>query len=163
MFETDDFYFFYKHEFGQWTLKNITDCHGITYNCCEQYMMFQKAMLFNDRVMAESILLEKNPFGQQQLGRKVKGYHQATWDSFKYQIVWNGNWLKFTQHECLRDRILATGGKELVEASLVDKVWGIGLGLDSPDLTNKEKWVGRNLLGKSLMSVRFSLRQLDEV
>ena len=48
MRETDEFYFFWKHEFGQWTQRKIVDCNGIVYNCCEQYMMYQKALLFNE-------------------------------------------------------------------------------------------------------------------
>lgn len=162
MLETDEFYFFYKHEFGQWTMRNITDVNGITYNCCEQYMMFQKAILFEDKEVANQILAEKNPLTQQQLGKKVKGFYQEIWDKYRYQVVWNGNWLKFTQYKDLQDRLIATGNKELVEASPVDGVWGVKRGLKDPLLLDRSSWNGLNLLGKVLMSVRFCLNQQRE-
>jgi predicted NAD-dependent protein-ADP-ribosyltransferase YbiA (DUF1768 family) len=61
MRETADFYFFWKHQFGQWTLRDISDPDGITYNCCEQYMMYKKAMLFSDLDIAKKILAELDP------------------------------------------------------------------------------------------------------
>jgi hypothetical protein len=39
MRETNEFYFFWNHEFGQWTLRDIQDLDGTVFNCCEQFMM----------------------------------------------------------------------------------------------------------------------------
>lgn len=61
MRETDQYYFFWKHQFGQWTLRNMTDPDGISYNCCEQYMMYKKAQLFSDSALADKILKEADP------------------------------------------------------------------------------------------------------
>ncbi|GAA5443032.1 hypothetical protein Misp06_01208 [Microbulbifer sp. NBRC 101763] len=33
MRETEKFYFFWKHQFGQWTLRDISDIDGQIYNC----------------------------------------------------------------------------------------------------------------------------------
>ena len=49
MKETDKYYLFWKHQFGQWTFRDMVDIDGKVYNCCEQYMMFKKAELFNDK------------------------------------------------------------------------------------------------------------------
>jgi len=35
-----------------------------------------------------------------------------------------------------------------------DTIWGVGLGEHHPDITDKSKWRGQNLLGKALMKVR---------
>jgi ribA/ribD-fused uncharacterized protein len=52
----------------------------------------------------------------------------------------------------LLDHVNAT--KPLVEASPYDLIWGVGLGEHHPDVTDKSKWRGLNLLGQALMKVR---------
>ena len=44
----------------------------------------------------------------------------------------------------------------LGEANRNDAYWGIGMGLNDPDVWKQDKW-GKNLLGKTLMSVRDEL------
>ncbi len=39
MRETQRYYFFYEHQFGQWSKRDIITPDGVIYNCCEQYMM----------------------------------------------------------------------------------------------------------------------------
>ena len=158
MRETEDYYFFWKHQFGQWTLRDITDPDGITYNCCEQYMMVKKARLFQDHRMAEKILAEPSPSAQQQLGREIKNYDNAVWDKHKIGIVWYANYLKFTQHEDLKARLLATKDKILAEASPHDLIWGVGYRAEDDEILDQTNWKGQNLLGKALMLVRSSLQ-----
>lgn len=55
-------------------------------------------------------------------------------------------------------QLLETGDAVLVEASPLDKIWGIGLARDNADASNPKKWKGLNLLGKALMAVREDLR-----
>ena len=155
--ESETHFFFYRHEFGQWTKRVITDRHGLTYNCCEQYMMFQKAMLFRDEVTAEKIMTEPNPRLQQRYGREVRDFSIPVWEQHRFQIVLEGNLYKFNQHQDLQALLLATGDKVLVEGSPVDRIWGVGLGCDDDEILDPSNWKGQNLLGKVLMSVRFSL------
>lgn len=154
MRETDKFYFFWRHQFGQWTLRNMTAPDGITYNCCEQYMMYQKAMLFGDRETAEKILAEPEPALQQNLGRGVQHFDSVLWDQHKMAVVLYGNFLKFSQHHDLRDRLVATGNKILAEASPVDLVWGVGFKDSDDRILDTANWTGKNLLGQVLMSIR---------
>lgn len=35
-----------------------------------------------------------------------------------------------------------------------DKIWGVGLGEDDPDILYREKWQGQNLLGEAIMAAR---------
>ena len=160
---TNTHYYFFRHQFGQWTMRDIVDNDGIEYNCCEQYMMFQKAMLFDDFHLANEILDEHDPYKQQQLGRNVGHFNQHIWDQYKIEIVRNGNILKFTQHEDLKKRLLETGNRVLVEANPKDSVWGVGLDCYDPRILNDMLWRGQNLLGIVLMSVRDSLKRTSKI
>jgi ribA/ribD-fused uncharacterized protein len=61
---------------------------------------------------------------------------------------------KFSQNQNLKDYLVATGDAILVEAAPRDRLWGIGMGENNPDIADQNKWNGRNLLGKALMQVR---------
>lgn len=50
-----------------------------------------------------------------------------------------GNWLKFGQDKRLREEFLGTGDRELVEASLIDRVWGIGFAAEHAERM-REEW-----------------------
>jgi ribA/ribD-fused uncharacterized protein len=75
-------------------------------------------------------------------------------------VVVRATYAKFTtsRHAVeLRRRLLATGERELVEASASDRMWGAGVGRTAA-LTHTGKWPGKNLLGEALMEVRARLR-----
>ena len=99
-----------------------------------------------------------NPYKIKALGRLVKNFNQEIWDKHKEDIVFNGNLLKFSQNKKLCKQLLATGDKEIVEASPTDTIWGIGLAETDPDIYDKSKWRGTNLLGKAIMKVRNVLK-----
>jgi len=75
----------------------------------------------------------------------------------KNQIVVAGNLAKFSQNPDFRDFLLTTKNRILVEASPVDKIWGIGLAADDKKIENPRLWKGLNLLGFALMEVRKQL------
>ena len=126
----------------------------IYYNCAEQFMMAEKARLFHDEDVLQKIMQAYDPMEQKKLGRRVQGYNDALWKEHCFDTVVRGNIAKFSQNEKLRDFLLSTGDKILVEASPKDVVWGIGLDEESPDAINPRKWPGKNLLGFALMEVR---------
>lgn len=61
-----------------------------------------------------------------QLGSSIKPYDEKLWASRREGIVEEGNYLKFTQNPKLRQGLMSTKDLELVQASTVDKIWGIG-------------------------------------
>ena len=61
---------------------------------------------------------------------------------------------KFGQHPALREFLLGTGDRVLVEASPMDRVWGIGLAADDERAADPARWRGLNLLGFALMEAR---------
>jgi ribA/ribD-fused uncharacterized protein len=92
------------------------------------------------------------------LGRGVRGFEELIWRQHRVSIVVEGNYAKFSQSEPLRDFLIGTKHRVLVEASPVDKIWGIGLAGDDPRAENPLEWRGLNLLGFALMDVRERLR-----
>lgn len=117
-------------------------------------MMASKARLFGDVSIAEKVLDAPGPKEAKALGRQVSGFDNSVWEQNRTEIVVKGNYQKFRSNKELADFLLATSGKVLVEASPVDRVWGIGLNAHDPNASNPLRWRGENLLGFALMEVR---------
>jgi ribA/ribD-fused uncharacterized protein len=130
---------------------------GRRFATAEHYMMWRKATLFGDDAMAERILAAPHPHAAKAFGARVAAFDQETWDRQRVPIVVAGNLAKFGQHQALRTFLLGTGRRVLVEASPVDRIWGIGLTRDDPAATDPARWRGLNLLGFALMRVRETL------
>ena len=130
----------------------------IEFNCMEQYMMYHKAFYFQDYNISKLILKTPyNPKEYKALGRKVKGFNDKDWDMYKKECVYLGCYSKFTQNKELLDKLLATKGTELVEASPYDRIWGCGLSEDDARIQDKKNWTGLNLLGEILTELRDNL------
>lgn len=158
MISTNTHCFFYSGVFSQWyKCKFVLD--GVEWNTSEQFMMAEKAKLFNDRSTFELILKSTSPGEQKALGRQVQGFDKAKWDTVARDIVYRGNKAKFAQNPKLWEKLRKTAPKILVEASPVDRIWGIGRGLSDPCIADPEKWLGTNWLGEVLTRVRDDLIQ----
>lgn len=145
-----------KQCLSQWWASSF-EVNGILYPTAEHYMMAEKARLFGDDLTAEKILSASHPDVAKKLGRAAKGFDEARWVEHRFDIVVRGNEAKFGQNAELKQFLLTTGRRVLVEASPVDRVWGIGLAEDSLEAANPEQWQGLNLLGFALMKVRSRL------
>jgi hypothetical protein len=151
---TEKYTFFWKDKISQWNMQSFKDQNNIEYNCAEQYMMAKKALLFQDQEAYQNIMNTNSPRTQQDEGRKIKNFNQKVWDANCQTIVYQGNYYKFTQNQNLLDILLSTEGTILVEASPIDKIWGIGLAEDNKDALDLDKWKGQNLLGFILTNLR---------
>lgn len=127
---------------------------GIDYPTAEHWMMAAKARLFGDDAAAERIVAARHPGEAKAEGRKVRGFDEAVWEAHRYDLVVRGNAAKFGQHEDLGAYLRGTGDRVLVEASPVDRVWGIGMAATDDHVEDPETWRGLNLLGFALMDVR---------
>lgn len=143
--------------FSQWTDSEFT-VNGITYLCAEQYMMAEKARLFGDEETLARILTSRSPREHKALGRQVRGFVHEVWEAECLGIVIRGSRAKFGQDAARREALLATGNRLLVEASPLDRIWGVGLRADDPRIHDPALWLGKNLLGQALMQVREELR-----
>ncbi|HAK1620539.1 TPA: NADAR family protein, partial [Listeria monocytogenes] len=145
-----------KSCFSQWWICSFK-VDGVEYNCAEQFMMAEKAKLFNDMEMREKILAAKHPKQAKDFGRLIRGFQEDIWLKNRFNIVIRANQAKFSQNEELKKFLMQTKKRILVEASPVDKIWGIGMAADNKNVENPLYWKGLNLLGFALMAVRDEL------
>jgi ribA/ribD-fused uncharacterized protein len=130
--------------------------NGQTYATAEHYMMAQKAELFGDQETRAAILSSRGPSQAKSLGRRVRGFDEERWIAHRFDVAVRGNLAKFGQNPELECWLLATDDAVLVEASPVDRIWGIGLASDDAKARDPNTWHGLNLLGFALMKVRQS-------
>ncbi|KAI9771672.1 MAG: hypothetical protein M1840_001888 [Geoglossum simile] len=145
----------YKHPFTE-----TRNDESIAFVTAEQYMMYHKALLFSDPDVATQILRAQGGRAQRALGRKVHNFTEEAWAANRLRIVQDGNCLKFSQDPDLKQILLATGDREIVEASPRDRIWGVGYGAKNAPAM-RENW-GLNLLGKALMEVRRQIQEEQE-
>ncbi|MGC4100832.1 NADAR family protein [Ferruginibacter sp.] len=132
---------------------------GITYATAEHWMMAKKALLFDDQEQFQNVLSTNDPAEAKNFGRSVKNFDAEKWNAVSFDLVTAGNFHKFSQHKTLKDFLLVTANKIIVEASPVDFIWGIGLSQNDTAATDPFKWKGPNLLGFALMQVRDKLKE----
>ena len=152
MNEFDKYEFFWGGPFSNWYPSNFT-VDGKTFNCGEQFMMYEKAMTFGDIKTAEEIMSTNNPRDQKKLGRQVKNYDNKVWAEVRFEKVKRGLKEKYAQDDFFKNYLKDRKDKIIVEASPYDRIWGIGYRQNDPNiLDQKENW-GENLLGKCIMDI----------
>ncbi|MEU6282393.1 NADAR family protein [Streptomyces sp. NPDC047028] len=145
---------------------------GVRYATAEHWMMAEKARLFGDAEAERRVLAAGHPAQAKKAGRLVRGFDEAIWERERFRIVAEGSVHKFGADDALRAFLLGTGersemgvppaegwGRVLVEASPVDRVWGIGLAASDDAASDPARWRGSNLLGFALMEARERLRE----
>ncbi|MER7926586.1 NADAR family protein [Streptomyces sp. NPDC096057] len=143
---------------SQWWPSPFT-VDGVTYATAEHWMMAGKARLFGDGDALARVLAAGHPSQAKRAGRLVRGFDEEVWARERFGIVVEGSVRKFSADAELRGFLLGTGKRVLVEASPVDRVWGIGLAADDAAAGDPERWRGPNLLGFALMVARGVLRE----
>lgn len=183
--EQEKFTFFWKSTstFSQWH-PAIFEYKGIKFTSCEQFMMYSKAKLFGDEVVAQKIIdKNKHPLIEdflseqvnrydiiddyktlrvwdtiqkeiKDLGKEVKNFNEDVWVSKRESIIAVANREKYNQNPDLKYKLMQTEGTTLVEASPYDKIYGIGLKEEDPKSKNRNTWNGLNILGKILTDTR---------
>ncbi|MEV5155089.1 NADAR family protein [Streptomyces werraensis] len=143
---------------SQWWPSPFT-VDGVEYATAEHWMMAAKARLFDDTEGERRVLAAGHPSEAKKAGRLVRGFDEEIWRRERFGIVVEGSVHKFAAHGELRSFLLNTGDRVLVEASPVDRVWGIGLAADGEAANDPNRWRGPNLLGFALMEARRRLRE----
>lgn len=131
---------------------------GICFTSMEQFMMYRKAVWFQDHEIAEKILATEDAARIKELGRMVAGYEDLIWSGIRQMVVYEGLIKKFSQNSEFCEQLLNTGDAILAECAVKDRIWGIGLAMDDPKRLDPSQWRGQNLLGYALMMVRDQIR-----
>ncbi|MFE3771850.1 NADAR family protein [Streptomyces sp. NPDC059122] len=146
--------------FSQWWPAPFT-VDGVRYATAEHWMMAGKARLFGDPEAERRAIAAAHPQQAKDAGRTVRGFTEEHWRQHRFDLVVEGSRHKFGQHPELREFLLGTGSRVLVEASPVDRIWGIGLTADDDRTADPARWRGLNLLGFALMAARQQLSDED--
>ena len=99
---------------------------GKHFNCMEQFLMCSKAIMFNDLELSDRILGTTDPVVQKSLGRNVKGFNKAVWQKRCNSIMEAGLVAKFGQNPALKEFLLRTKDKQIIEANANDTYWSCG-------------------------------------
>ena len=111
---------------------------GISFPTTEHAFQAAKTLDFHERW---EVSLLGTPGKAKRAGRKL--VLRPDWDAVKLSVMTELTILKFTHHAWLRERLIGTHGRELIEGNKWnDTFWGV---------CNGE---GQNHLGKILMHVR---------
>lgn len=155
-YENNEYILFKSGYPSQWYPSDFKINNKLYVNC-EQYMMEQKALVFGDIEIANEIMNTSDPKKHKELGRRVRNFDADVWNNIADEIVFQGNYAKFSQNPMLFEKIIESKNKMYVECSPYDKIWGNGLDINTTLQTPKEDWPGTNRLGKAIMRVRNEL------
>jgi ribA/ribD-fused uncharacterized protein len=166
--------FFGKDNMNGWlsnfdTYAQFIDMEGNKFTSTEQYFMSRKAKQWpsaNNNIIFKAILNSKNPKESKTLGRSVENFNEIEWANVRFDIMKAGLRYKFSEQNSktseYRAKLLATNNSILIEASPFDKIWGIGMKIESfnkLDKNNQNKILQeRNLLGRALMAIRAEIK-----
>ncbi|EFP00052.1 hypothetical protein CRE_18939 [Caenorhabditis remanei] len=130
------------------------------FSCSEQYYMYNKASLLEDRQLMKSVLEADNPRAMKSMCSKgaLNGWSDSVWNEHKENVMYIGSCAKYRASQHLRYALFLTTGSKLVECAPFDNVWGIGIDLKEA-VSNESVSIrsGMNLLGKILDRVREEL------
>ena len=141
-----------------WLYLSDFTVNEVKYSSMEQFMMYKKAICFQDVEKAQQILSTNDVALIKEYGRQVKGYNDSIWCGIRQIVVYQGLLAKFSQNNILYNKLLQTHNDIFAECAVKDRVWGIGLSMNDPQRLDLAKWRGQNLLGYTLMMVREELR-----
>lgn len=161
---TDKYVFFYKDWLSNYQSTDFyypsIETPIFNFTSTEQGFMYFKAIYFEDYTKADEIYNTLTDPGKcRKLGRQVNGYDDSCWSKIRYGIFEDLIYQKYLQDKGLQKRLLDPkfDGKLFVEASPIDKIWGIGLDENNPDILDETKWRGLNYLGHIITDVRTKL------
>ena len=125
---------------------------GLSYNCSEQFIMYNKAQVGNDEVVAAKILSETNPYTIMYLGKSIKGCPK--WKDMEKKIVKKAVYLKFSQNKGLHKKIKEVKANRFYECTM-HPLYGAGFTLATAEQdTAAVKPTHQNYMGAVLFEYK---------
>ena len=112
-----------------------------------------------DTITAGKIMRAKHPREQKALSREID-IDLDEWNVKAPDELFPGLVAKFSQNKYLKDFMLATGRRNLVECNPGDKIWSCGLSLKNRRKGDRRFWKGDNKLGALLDRVRDHIKHM---
>lgn len=141
--------YFYK-EFGKYGFLASYSEHGfykdgIFWKTLEHYYQAQK---FDDKKVIKKIIDAKTPKEASMIGRDRNNHLKSNWETIKLDIMEEGLYNKYMQNKDICQKLLNTGNRKIVEATVKEFYWGCGI-----------DGTGENQFGMLLVKVRNRIRK----
>lgn len=147
-----DVYAFWGGPCSQWASLGFA-YHGLRFPTAEHWMMYHKAVFFNNLDAAKEILDNRDPAEVKAIGRKITGFVKEEWEPAANEYVLQAQLLKAIDNPGYKDFLLSLPGY-IVEGSPTDNVWGVKIHCDDEACKNPNLWQGTNFLGFRCMDAR---------
>lgn len=145
-YETEDTIYFFSGSFdplNNFSAHTVT-VWGKTFRTVEHAFHWKKFEMTEPKI-AQEVMQAGSPWLAKKLSR-ISDNRRKDWQDIKVEIMFELVSAKVAQHQDVREMLIATNGKAIVENSPVDSFWGCG-----------KDGKGENQMGKILMRVRQGL------
>ena len=129
--------------------------NGATYTCVEQALQAARAFRNRDRVAWTRIMSTTNPVRMKRLGKPYAPRNEREED-MERRFLSDAVYQKFAQNEVIRQKLLNTTDKKMMECNPYDQRYSTGLKMDDPKLDELD-YTGGNIMGNILELVRQKL------
>ena len=124
-----------------------------TFANSESLFQFRKAMFAGDTAKALKIVNSRDPVDAKKIGDSVEVIAED-WLKVARTIMSETLFAKYEQNPNLKELLLSTDNRTIVECNRYDNLWGIGLHVKDIRCHDPANWIGKNWLGLCLMEVR---------
>ena len=131
--------------------------NGASYICVEQALQGFRAYRNRDRVTWTKIMSTTNPVQMKRLGKAYRPQSEKE-EEMERKFVSDAVYQKFAQNDVLKQKLLSTGNKKIMECNPYDKYYSTGLKIDDPRLDELD-YEGNNIMGGILELVRQKFAQ----
>lgn len=126
----------------------------ITFSTCHHEFLWRAAMSTNDLKIASAIVTAATPWMCTCIARCSTRFNPQAFSHISKPIMLQCLKRKFTQHDDLKEKLIACGDSKIIFASPYDMNFGVGLALNDPNINDVSVHYGANNLGRLLVETR---------
>ena len=142
--------------FSNWKLVKFT-YNNKPFTSSEQAYFYTMALKSKDFNTADKIITTTSPREIKLLGKNIKGFNVHSWNKNKGEVMLDILRCKFSQNADLKQDLINTGDKKLVESGR-SAYYAAGLSLMDKNILDSAKYTGKNKLGEFLQTIRQELK-----